>query len=203
MSAYPLVLEGTGLSAVIAGGGRVATRKAMTLLEAGARVHVVAPVLTPMLEQAFAKHHELRITRAAFTTAHIGDALLVIVATDDSEANALIAAQARALGKLVNVVSAPDQGNCITPAIHRAGDITLAVTTGRVPTAAARIRDRLGRMVDDRYAAAVRELAQLRSELLNRGERERWSSASTSLVGDQFCDHVESGHFATRLAEWR
>ena len=203
MSAYPLVLEGASLSAVIAGGGRVATRKAITLLDAGARVHVVAPVITPMLEQAFRTHHALRVTRAAFTTAYVADAQLVIVATDDPEANALIAAQARAMGKLVNVVSAPDQGNCITPAIHRAGDITLAVTTGRVPTAAVRIRDRIGRMLDDRYAAAVRELAQLRSELLNRGERDRWSSASTVLVGDEFCDEVESGGFAARLAEWR
>jgi precorrin-2 dehydrogenase/sirohydrochlorin ferrochelatase len=203
MSAYPLVLEGSSLSAVIAGGGRVATRKAISLLEAGARVHVVAPVITPMLEQAFAKHHELRITRAPFAPTHIGDALLVIVATDDPDANGLIAAQARALGRLVNVVSAPDQGNCITPAIHRVGDITLAVTTGRVPTAAVRIRDRLGRMLDDRYAVAVRELAQLRVELLGRGERERWSTASSALVGDEFCDHVESGAFAARLAEWR
>jgi siroheme synthase-like protein len=203
MSAYPLVLEGSSLTAVIAGGGRVATRKALSLLESGARVHVVAPVITPQLEQAFARYPELGITRAAFTTAQIGDAMLVIVATDDPEANALIAAQARSLGKLVNVVNAPDQGNCITPAVHRAGDVTLAVTTGRVPTAAARIRDRLGHTVDERYAAAVRELAQLRSELLNRGDRERWSSASTTLIGDEFCDHVESGRFAARLAEWR
>jgi hypothetical protein len=58
-------------------------------------------------------------------------------------------------------------------------------------------------LFDDRYASAVRELAQLRSELLNRGERERWSTASTTLVGDDFCDDVESGRFAERLAEWR
>ena len=125
------------------------------------------------------------------------------VATNDPEANALIGAQARALGRLVNVVSAPDQGNCITPAVHRSGDITVAVTTGRVPSAAARIRDRLGRMLDTRYATAVRELTELRANLLNRGERDRWTTASTTLLGDEFCDHVESGRFAARLAEWR
>jgi siroheme synthase-like protein len=203
VSGYPLVLEGSAISAIVAGGGRVATRKAIALLEAGARVHVVAPVLTPTLEQAFARHRELRITRASFAAEHMGDALLVVVATDDPEANALIAAQARSLGKLVNVVNAPDQGNCITPAVHRSGDITVAVSTGGVPTAAIRIRDRVGRMLDERYATAVRELVRLRSELLNRGERDRWSTASTTLVGDEFCEHVESGHFAARLAEWR
>jgi siroheme synthase-like protein len=203
MSAYPLVLEGTALSAVIAGGGRVATRKAMALLDSGARVHVVAPVVTPVLEQTLVRNHDLRITRASFAPGHIGDALLVVVATDDPDANALIAAQARALGRLVNVVSAPDQGNCVTPAVLRSGDITVAVSTGRVPAAAARIRDRLARVLDTRYAAAVRELTRLRADLLTRGERERWSSVSTTLVGDEFCEHVESGRFAARLAEWR
>jgi precorrin-2 dehydrogenase/sirohydrochlorin ferrochelatase len=203
MSGYPVVVEGTTLSAVIAGGGRVATRKALSLLEAGARVHVVAPRVTPMLEETAARNHDLYITRSLFAAEHIGNALLVVVATNDPDANALIAAQARAVGRLVNVASAPDQGNCITPAVHRSGDITVAVTTGRVPTAAARIRDRLGRVLDGRYAAAVRELSQLRADLLNRGERDRWTTASTTLVGDEFCDHVESGRFAARLAEWR
>ncbi len=203
MSGYPLVIEGTALSAVVAGGGRVATRKVLALLEAGARVHVVAPVVTPTLEQAVARHPDLLITLATFEPRHIGDALLVVVATSDPEANALIAAQARALGRLVNVASAPDQGNCITPAVHRSGDITVAVTTGRVPTAAARIRDRVGRLLNEQYAAAVSELTRLRSELLQRGDRERWSTASAMLVGDEFCEHVESGHFAARLAEWR
>jgi precorrin-2 dehydrogenase/sirohydrochlorin ferrochelatase len=145
----------------------------------------------------------LLITLTTFESRHIGDAMLVVVATNDPEANALIAAQARSLGKLVNVASAPDQGNCITPAVHRSGDITVAVTTGKVPTAAARIRDRLGRVLNGRYAVAVSELARLRSELLQRGDRERWSTASTTLVGDEFCEHVESGRFAERLAEWR
>ena len=203
MSGYPVVVEGTTLSAVIAGGGRVATRKALSLLEAGARVHIVAPLVTPVLEQTAARNHDLHITRAPFAPEHFGSALLVVVATDDPEANALIGAQARALGRLVNVVSAPDQGNCITPAVHRSGDITVAVTTGRVPSAAARIRDRLGRMLDTRYATAVRELTELRANLLNRGERDRWTTASTTLLGDEFCDHVETGRFAARLAEWR
>jgi len=203
MSGYPLVIEGAALSAVVAGGGRVATRKVLALLEAGARVHVVAPQITPTLEQAAARYHDLLITLTTFEPRHIGDALLVVVATNDPEANALIAAQARSLGKLVNVASAPDQGNCITPAVHRSGDITVAVTTGKVPTAAVRIRDRVGRLLNGRYALAVSELAQLRTELLRRGERERWSTASSSLVGDAFCEHVESGDFGARLAEWR
>lgn len=175
----------------------------MALLAAGARVHVVAPVVTPELDRALASHQEFRITRAVFEPVHIGDALLVVVATNDIEANALIAAQARALGRLVNVVSAPDQGNCITPAVHRCGDVTVAVSTGRVPAAAARMRDRAGYLFDERYASAVRDLAQLRADLLGRGERDRWEVVSRALVDDAFCAEVESGQFPARLSQWR
>ena len=203
MSGYPLVLEGTAISALVIGGGRVATRKVLSLLEAGAKVRVIAPVFTPQLEQTATSNYSLLLTRAHFSEEHFGDALLVVVATDDAEVNALIGAQARARGRLVNVVSAPDQGNCATPAVHRSGDLVIAVATGRVPAVAARIRDRVGRFVDGRYAAAVRELAELRSTLLNRGDRARWSEASESLVGDDFCDQVESGQFEARFAQWR
>ena len=203
MSGYPLVLEGTAISALVAGGGRVATRKVAALIEAGAKVHVVAPVFTPELQQLAARHPDLRMTRAQVTPDHFGDALLIIVATDDAEVNALIAAQARARNRLVNVVNAPDQGNCIMPAVHRSGELMVAVTAGRVPTAATRIRDRIGRVLDERYAVAVRELSALRRTLLNRGERDRWSEATGALIGEDFCDRVESGDFETRFAPWR
>ncbi|MGH9885416.1 MAG: precorrin-2 dehydrogenase/sirohydrochlorin ferrochelatase family protein [bacterium] len=203
MSGYPIVLEGSAISALVVGGGRVASRRVASLLESGAKVHVVAPVITPQLEQIAAKSYELRITRAHFAPEHFGDELLVVVATDDTDANALSAAQARARGRLVNVASAPDQGNCITPAVHRRGDLVVAVTTGRVPTAAVRICDRVARFIDDRYVAAVRDLASLRSTLLNRGERDRWSEATAALVGDDFCDRVEAGEFDARFAQWR
>jgi len=203
VSGYPLVLEGTAISALVAGGGRVATRKVAALIEAGAKVHVVAPVFTPELQQLAARHPDLRMTRAQVTPDHFGDALLIIVATDDAEVNALIAAQARARNRLVNVVNAPDQGNCIMPAVHRSGELMVAVTAGRVPTAATRIRDRIGRVLDERYAVAVRELSALRRTLLNRGERDRWSEATGALIGEDFCAQVESGDFETRFAPWR
>ncbi len=38
--------------------------------------------------------------------------------------------------KLVNVVDAPSTGTFLTPAVHRAGDLTIAVSAGRLPAAA-------------------------------------------------------------------
>ena len=203
MSAYPLMLEGTALSAVIIGGGSVASRKASALAAAGARVGVVAPEVCADIESLAAENDRVRITHERYSSSHIGDALLVIAATDDPATNALVAADARKLGRLVNVADAPDEGNCITPAVHRAGDLVVAVSAGGVPTAAARIRDVLSRTFDDRYARAVRELSSLRRAMLNAGAREQWTNASAKLIGDEFCSAVESGQFSARAAEWR
>jgi siroheme synthase-like protein len=203
VSAYPLVLEGSALTALVVGGGRVATRKVLALLEAGARVHVVAPELSTELETRAVGDDRLRVTRARYNTTHLTGNTLVIAATGNEATNASIAEDARSRGKLVNVVDAPERGNCVTPAVHRSGDIVVSVTTGRVPGAAARIRDAIARTLDGRYAAAVRDLAVLRRTYLERGERVRWSEAASALVGADFCEQVESGAFAARIAEWR
>ena len=203
MSAYPLMLEGAALSAVIIGGGSVAARKATALGAAGARLHVVAPEISADIESLAAANSHVRITRERYSSSHIGDALLVIAATDDPHTNSLVAADARKFGRLVNVANAPEEGNCVTPAVHRAGDIVVAVSAGGVPTAAARIRDALSHTFDDRYADAVRELSTMRRAMLTAGNRERWSTASATLIGDDFCSSVESGEFSARIAEWR
>ena len=203
MSAYPLVIEGSALSALVVGGGRVAARKVMTLLETGARVHVVAPDVDPALESDPRRSLSLRVTRERYDARHIGDALFVVAATDDPQLNARIAEEARQRGRLVNVVDSPELGNCVTPAVHRSGELVVAVTAGGVPAAAARIRDSLGRTLDERYSTAVRELALLRRRLLDEGRRDRWREAAAALVAPDFCERVESGGFAARIDEWR
>ncbi len=203
MSAYPLTLEGTSISALVVGAGRVATRKALALLEAGARVHVVALGGATELEHAAEDDDRLTVTRAAYSPAQIGDATLVVAATDDPALNAAIARDALDKGRLVNVVDAPAAGNCTTPAVLRSGNLVVSVTAGGVPAAAKRIRDELAAKLDDRYASAVAHLAALRRAMIDDGRRDRWTEASAALVGDDFCEQVESGTFDERVARWR
>ena len=203
MSLYPLMLEGAAVSSLVVGGGSIATRKAASLLAAGANVRVVAPSVSSEMEALTVANSALHIIRERYSSTHIGDALLIVAATDDHAVNAMIAADARSLGRLVNVVSAPADGNCVTPAVHRAGDVVVAVTAAGVPAAAARIRDTIARLIDSRYADAVGQLSALRRRLLDSGQRDQWSAASAALLGDDFCARVESGRFSESAAEWR
>lgn len=203
MSAYPLTLEGTSISALVVGAGRVATRKALALLESGARVHVVALSAATELEHAAQDDDRLTLTRAAYSPSQIGDSTLVVAATDDAALNATIARDALDKGRLVNVVDSPAAGNCTTPAVLRSGNLVVSVTAGGVPAAARRIRDALAVRLDGRYASAVAHLAALRRTMIDDGRRDRWTEASNALVGDDFCEQVESGTFDERVARWR
>jgi len=202
VSAYPIVLDGGAIRAVVVGGGEVAARKVFALLDAGAEVHVVAPTITGELDAA-ADHTSLRLTRALYDPEHLGDATLVFAATDDSATNMRVAEDARRAGKLVNVADAPANGDFVTPAVHRSGDIVISVVAGGVPKAAARIRDLIAQSIDDRYSRAVSALSGLRRDLLGRGDRAAWHSASSELLGAAFYEDVESGRLSSKVDRWR
>ena len=201
MSDFPIALHGERLTAVVIGGGSVGTRKAMALIDAGAQVHIVSPHVTPELEAA-ERALGLTIVREEYSARHLGRAMLVVAATDSREVNAQVALDARSSGKLVNITDFPDEGNFHTMAIHRSGEVTIAVSAGGVPGAAARIRDAIAERFDERYGRAVSALRGLRSRLLNDGSRE-WRDAAPKLLGDDFCSSVEDGSLADKVESWR
>jgi siroheme synthase-like protein len=201
VSDFPIALHGERLTAVVIGGGSVGTRKALALVEAGARVRVVSPDVTPDLAEA-ERGGRLSVVRESYGASQLDDATLVIAATDSREVNAQIAVDAHSRGKLVNITDFPDEGNFHTMALHRSGDVTIAVTAGGVPGAAARIRDAIAERFDARYGRAVSALRGLRSRLIAGGD-ERWRDAAPKLIADDFCRSVEDGSFTEKVDTWR
>lgn len=201
MSDFPIALHGKRLTAVVIGGGSVGTRKALALVEAGARVRVVSPDVTPALAEA-ERARRLSVVRESYRAGQLDEATLVIAATDSREVNAQIAVDAHKQGKLVNITDFPDEGNFHTMALHRSGDVTIAVSAGGVPGAAARIRDAIAKRFDARYGRAVSALRGLRSRLIAGGD-ERWRDAAPKLIADDFCSSVEDGSFTEKVDTWR
>ncbi len=201
MSDFPIALHGERISAVVFGGGAVGTRKALALADAGASVVVVSPTVTPEIEEA-ERLRRITVVRESYKREQLERATLVIAATDSREVNAQIAVDANARGKLVNITDYPDEGNFHTMAVHRSGDITIAVSSGGVPGAAARIRDAIAERFDARYEQAVSVLRGLRSDSIKRGD-DTWRTASNNLLGEDFCESVENGSFKEKMDSWR
>jgi siroheme synthase-like protein len=202
VSGLPILLEGSAVRALVVGGGTVASRKAAVLIDAGAHVRVVAPVIAEPLK-AMAATGRVELVERRYERADIGDAQLVVAATDDRGVNSTVTADAHAASRLVNVADAPADGSFFTMATHRSGDLVIGVGASGVPGAAARIRDAIAARFDGRYARALRELSALRRRLLDRGEGPAWRRHAAEMFTSGFCDEVESGRAAERVSSWR
>jgi len=196
-------VDGSQISALVVGGGGVATRKVLALRDGGATVRVRAPHVSEELSSRAAVDEHLLIERLPYDEHAVGDAMLVVAATNDRALNGRIAGDARRAHRLVLIAGDPSAGNCAMPAVHRSGDLVVAVASGGVPRASARVRDALARRLDDRYAAAIRAVARLRQRLLADNDRAGWHAAADALLAEDFCESVENGAFSERLAAWQ
>jgi hydroxymethylbilane synthase len=160
---YAVALDLRGWSVVVVGGGAVAERKVRGLLEAGARVTVVAPRITGALRER-AERVELLVLERAFEPGDLADARLAFAVTDDAAVNAEVVAAARARGILVNDAGDNARGDFANALAYRIGTLTFTVDTGGVsPAFALRLRDELRERFDERYARAAITLGRARA----------------------------------------
>ncbi|MFH1651156.1 MAG: bifunctional precorrin-2 dehydrogenase/sirohydrochlorin ferrochelatase [Chloroflexota bacterium] len=180
MSYYPVFLNLTGRKCLVVGGGEVARRKVGLLWEHGAAVSVVSPEICPELA-ALGERGGIAAHRRAYRAEDLADCFVVIAATDDSETNRRVSADARRKGVLVNVVDDAGNSDFILPASLSRGAITVAVATaGKSPALARKIRDHLDKELSTEYARLAELVSEVRGELRRRGVRidaERWQEA--------------------------
>ncbi len=143
MTGYPLTLDLAGRPVVVIGGGPVALRRSIALLEAGAEVTVIAPRLLPALSDLATKRGagrpgpqaggRLRLVRRSYRDGDLAGMWLAHAATDDPAVNAAVAAEAEA--ERVWCVRADDASSsaAATPAVTRHGEVTVAVTASGDP----------------------------------------------------------------------
>ena len=182
MEYLPLFANIAGRPVLLVGGGEVALRKARLLLDAGARLTVVAPQLHDELAQ-LAAAGKLAVLHEAFDAAHLQGQRLVIAATDDEVVNAQVAAAAEANGLWVNVVDDPANSSFIFPSIIDRSPIMVAVSSGgAAPVLARLLRERLEALLPSHLGALARLSGELRGRvkqvLASLTERRRfWEKA--------------------------
>ena len=150
----PLFLTLAGRDVVLVGGGPVATSKLQALVDAGARVRVVAPVVTPEIERA-----GVEIARRAFVAADPDGAWLAVAAATP-EVNREVAAAAESRRIFVNAVDDPANASAFLSGTVRRDGVTIAVSTsGEAPALTALLREALDTVLPadlDRWMAEAR-----------------------------------------------
>lgn len=176
MTLYPLFLDLTGCTCLVAGLGAVGRRKTAGLIAAGAAViRMVDPSPLQASEkqlfsEASAAGVKLLREERAFSPEDLGDCALAFAATGDKTVNQKIAALCREQHIPCNVADNPDLSDFLVPAVWRQANIQVAVSTcGASPALAGHIRDELALFLDGRYSLLAQLLERLRPVLLGLG----------------------------------
>ena len=164
MRYFPIHLDLKERLVLVVGAGTVAAGKISQLLDAGALVTVVAPLVSGnILELHNQSKIELRQRR--FEPADLEGATLVIGATDDCLVNQCVAAAAKEKSVLCNIVDDPELCDFITPALVIRGELQIGISTsGGSPTLAQRVRREIESLIGEEYGELLQLAAEMRVE---------------------------------------
>lgn len=129
MNHYPIFADLRGRAVLLAGAGKVAERKAESLLKAGAVVRVVAQKLNPAF-QAWQSEGRISWLGGVFHDFFLDDVFLAVAATGDHGFNQRVFQAAEARGKFCNTVDTADLCSYIVPAVIDRSPLQIAVSSG-------------------------------------------------------------------------
>ena len=134
---FPLFLDLTGREVLVCGGGAVATHKAGECAALGARVRVVAKEVSPEMRK-LPVHCEQR----AVVAEDVSGAFLVISATNDPEAQALLYAEGERQRRFVLAVDDPAHGSAVGASVFRRPPFVVALSSsGELPALTRLVRE--------------------------------------------------------------
>jgi uroporphyrin-III C-methyltransferase/precorrin-2 dehydrogenase/sirohydrochlorin ferrochelatase len=156
-----LAIRTADLPCLVVGGGRVGTRKAITLCRAGAKVTVLSPEISPQL-QKFVHRGQIEWRESQYTPSQISGFRLVVAATADPLLNIQIGQDAETEGIFSCVASSADSTSVIFPAVCSQGDLTIAVhSQGRNCRRSKAVRNRIAVLFSSRKCTPRQNAPQL------------------------------------------
>lgn len=162
MRYYPICLDLQNRLVLVVGGGFIAEGKALQLLEANAKVHIVSPTLTEAL-QSKVNEGLMTYRQGEFSETDLTDNVLVICATNVQSVNEFVAQVAQARGLLCNVVDQPALCNFITPTIVSRGDLQISISSsGKSPSVAQRVKREISELIGEEYETFLQITGELR-----------------------------------------
>ncbi len=132
----PVALVVEGRRCVVAGGGRIALRKIKALLGCGALVTCVSPSFHPEIASLRAACERLTLVRRVFESLDLDGAFLAVAATNDTDANRRICAEAARRSVLCSSVNTPDASSFHSMGIVNARGLTIGISSGGTDPAA-------------------------------------------------------------------
>ena len=164
MKFYPINLNVENKKCVVIGGGKIALEKISGLIEANAKVEVIAPKVCAEVEELF-QSGKINLIREKYSSEKISDGVILIAATNNFELNQKILSDGREKNFLVNIVDSFD-GDFTVPSRIRRGDFLLAISTGgKSPGFSRFVRQMLEKDFDENFAQGIEIISKYRAEV--------------------------------------
>lgn len=161
MKILPLALHVQDRRCVIFGAGAVARRKALSLLECGAQLRVVAPHFAEEWNDFYCEKIE-----RLYQKGDCKGAFLIFACTNDASVNRQIADEARELNILCNVADESEASSFHSLATLRRGDICVGISTsGGSPALARHLKEKIGETIGPEYESLLCLLSAQREAL--------------------------------------
>lgn len=168
MHLFPLFLKLRGRHCLVVGAGKISEGKIAGLLEAGAKVLVIAPHATARITQW---HNEktIQLERRTFRAGDLSGMFVVVAATNSQTVHRAIYREAQKRKVLCNIVDVPLLCDFYYPAVVRRGELQIAISTaGASPSLARRLREQMESSFGPEYDRWLKHLSEERRKVLAR-----------------------------------
>ena len=130
MNYLPLFIDTSGKKCLIVGGGKVASRKLIPILESNMTVNMISSDIADEILEIIKNKKNFTYEQRNFEEKDINDQFLIIAATNDKSINSLIAKLAKEKNILVNMAEDSSKGNVLIPSVVDRSPIKIAISSG-------------------------------------------------------------------------
>ena len=171
MSYFPAFINLDNMKVLIVGGGKIATKKLQRMLDFTKEISVLAPDLSPLMQELIIKNG-LNYTNRVYKENDIDGFGIVIIAVDDILIQKNIYDESRSKGIFCNSVDSVNYCDFIFPSYIKNGDLTIAISTsGASPAVAKQLRIFLENIIPISISKFLSEMKLLRKTMPKGKER--------------------------------
>ena len=165
---FPVFLKLENLSMLIVGGGYVAMEKLTAILANSpeARITLVATEISAAIRDYVSAFPKVTLTERMYISKDLEAIDIVIVAINDPEISAAIAADVQRSGILLNVADKPALCDFYMGSIVQKGNLKVAISTnGKSPTIAKRVKEVINDIIPEEIDSLLTNMQTIRKNI--------------------------------------
>jgi siroheme synthase-like protein len=165
---FPILINLKYFPCLVVGGGRVAVRKVLSLLDFNAEITVLSPRICKQLNDLSIKN-KIKIIKKSYSKIFIKNFMIVFCATDNSKINQKVYNDCTEEGILINVADDPLLCDFILPANIKRGILTISVSSqGKAPFFVKEMKKKIEDFIPPVYSEIAELAGEYREQIIKK-----------------------------------